>query len=116
MSFRERHCPGAKRPCLVEPPCGEPGSAFDDVCQPTPFDAVRSPQHYAGSEIETIDYIRDKLTFDGFAEFCIGNALKYLSRQGRKGEAIEDIAKAHWYLTMTLHHLEPGSYQDPRLG
>lgn len=30
--------------------------------------------------------------------FCLGNALKYIARAGRKGSRIEDLKKARWYL------------------
>ena len=44
------------------------------------MDAVNHPAHYADKEIEVIDYIRDTLTQEEFVGYCIGNALKYLSR------------------------------------
>ena len=30
--------------------------------------------------------------------FCVGNAIKYLWRAGLKGNAIEDLRKAAWYI------------------
>jgi hypothetical protein len=30
--------------------------------------------------------------------FCLGNALKYIWRAGLKGDAIEDLKKARWYI------------------
>jgi hypothetical protein len=30
--------------------------------------------------------------------FCIGNAIKYLRRAGLKGDAVEDLEKARWYI------------------
>jgi hypothetical protein len=30
--------------------------------------------------------------------FRLGNAVKYILRAGRKGEAVEDLKKARWYL------------------
>jgi len=30
--------------------------------------------------------------------FCIGNAIKYLWRAGLKGDALEDLKKARWYI------------------
>jgi len=44
------------------------------------MDNVNSPSHYTFGDIETIDYIRDKLTGDEFVGYCIGNVLKYISR------------------------------------
>lgn len=33
-----------------------------------------------------------------FMDFTAGNAVKYLWRSGRKGDRLEDLCKAHWYL------------------
>ena len=30
--------------------------------------------------------------------FCVGNAVKYLWRAGLKGDGIEDLRKAAWYV------------------
>lgn len=46
----------------------------------TKMDNVNHPSHYADGAIEVIDYIRDKLTTQGFTEYCGGNVLKYVSR------------------------------------
>ena len=59
-------------------------------------DPVKSPSHYIG-EIETIDFIRDRLGPDGFRAYCRGNVLKYVSRYvGKNG--VEDLEKAAEYL------------------
>jgi len=63
-----------------------------------PPDPVTAPPHYTDGGIETIDYLRAKLTPDEFKGFCKGNALKYISRAGKKGEAKQDYEKAKWYL------------------
>lgn len=60
-------------------------------------DNVLHPQHYGG-EIETVDFIRDKLTVDGFLAYCIGNVMKYISRYDKKGAPLEDLQKAQVYL------------------
>ena len=38
--------------------------------------------------------------------FCIGNAMKYLWRAGLKGDAIEDLHKAAWYVSREISRLE----------
>jgi len=38
--------------------------------------------------------------------FCIGNAIKYLWRAGLKGDAIEDLQKAMWYINREIERLE----------
>ena len=62
---------------------------------------VDHPAHYNVGDIETIDYLKSL----GIAEdFCIGNAIKYLSRYKQKN-GIEDLKKAQWYLTWVLDNL-----------
>lgn len=74
------------------------------------YDAVNRPQHYAGTKIEVIDYIEDKNL-----GFCLGNAVKYISRAGRKQDfegqdqiekAVEDISKAIWYCQRRIKELK----------
>lgn len=63
-----------------------------------PTEQVNHPAHYTSGGIEVIAYLRAKLTPEEFAGFCKGNALKYLSRAGHKGDATEDLRKAAWYM------------------
>lgn len=65
-------------------------------------DPVNNPSHYTAGGIETIDYLRAKLSREEFKGFCKGNAIKYLSRAALKGEEQQDYQKALWYLEM-LH-------------
>lgn len=65
-------------------------------------DMVNSPAHYTDGGIETIDFIEAKLTREQFVGMCVGNALKYLSRAGKKGDRAEDLRKARWYITRVL--------------
>jgi hypothetical protein len=57
------------------------------------YDAVNHPKHYTQhpSGIECIQ-ITEHMTF------CLGNALKYVWRAGLKGDEIEDLRKAVWYI------------------
>lgn len=57
-------------------------------------DKINHPKHYCeGRKYEPIDIIEDwGLGMHG------GNAVKYISRAGRKGDAIEDLEKARWYV------------------
>ena len=66
-------------------------------------DNVNHPAHYTDGKIEVIDYIQDK----GF-NFCRGNAIKYISRAGKKDKAkeIEDLQKAVWYLNKEIERLK----------
>lgn len=65
-----------------------------------------NPDHYKTGGIETIDYIRAKMSLDEFCAYCRGNALKYSSRAGLKGDAAEDFRKAAWYLDRAAKELE----------
>lgn len=67
-------------------------------------DMVNHPSHYSGG-IEVIDYIRDKLTLEGFTEYCCGNVLKYISRW-RKKDGIQDLKKAQVYLGWMIESAE----------
>lgn len=63
-------------------------------------DPVNNPSHYTDGSIEVIDYICDK--FD-IKSFCLGNAIKYISRAGKKNNEVEDLRKAIWYIN---HYIE----------
>lgn len=58
-------------------------------------DSVNHPQHYTDGKIEVIEYIEDKKL-----DFCLGNAVKYISRAGKKdkNKFVEDLKKAIWYI------------------
>ena len=61
---------------------------------------IKHPSHYTYGKIECIDYIRDK-NFD----FCLGNAIKYITRAGHKGDAVEDLEKAKQYIDFEIEML-----------
>ena len=52
-----------------------------------------NPRHYKShpSGVECI-------TVTEHFNFCLGNAVKYIWRAGLKGDALEDLEKAKWYL------------------
>lgn len=58
-------------------------------------DVVNHPNHYTDGKYEVIDFIEQ----NGLG-FHLGNAIKYLSRAGKKNPAktIEDCKKAIWYI------------------
>lgn len=61
-----------------------------------------NPPHYKIGGIEAIDVIEAwKL------DFCLGNALKYIARAGKKNPAkeTEDLLKAVWYLQRKIDAL-----------
>jgi hypothetical protein len=65
------------------------------------FDPVNHPPHYTAhpSGVEAIQ-ITEHLNF------CVGNAMKYIWRAGLKGDAIEDLEKARWYIEREIERLK----------
>lgn len=57
-----------------------------------------APDHYRRTSRECIDTIRGAMSHDEFVGFCIGNAIKYLSRYKYKGDAVGDLDKAVDYI------------------
>lgn len=66
---------------------------------------VKQPKHYTFGKIETIDYIKDKLSSRQFVGYCIGNVIKYVSRYRYKG-GTEDLHKAQVYLGWAIEMME----------
>lgn len=60
---------------------------------------INHPEHY-NHGIECIKYIDSH----GF-NFALGNVIKYVTRAGHKGDAIEDLSKAKWYLDHEIQRL-----------
>lgn len=66
------------------------------------IDVVNHPPHYkSDSGIESIDVI------EGFGlNFRLGNTIKYILRHNKKGNPLEDLKKARWYLDREIEKLE----------
>ena len=66
-------------------------------------DAVNHPSHYTDGKIEVIDYIEDKKL-----NFNLGNAIKYISRAGKKDKSkeVEDLEKAVFYINREINRLK----------
>jgi len=66
------------------------------------YDIVNRPSHYAeGRNYEPIAVIED-----WELDYHTGNALKYISRAGRKDNIIQDLRKAVWYLERRIEVLQ----------
>lgn len=61
-------------------------------------DLVNQPPHYTTGGIETIDFIEAKKL-----NYNLGNVVKYLTRADHKGNKLEDLRKAQWYLTREIN-------------
>ena len=69
-------------------------------------DNVHSPPHYLKGKKETIDVIQDGMTDDEYHGYLKGNILKYVSRYKFKGEPLEDLEKAQWYLNRLIKEVK----------
>jgi hypothetical protein len=118
-SGRLDHCPGSDGFELTCVRCGRKAGSCDfgnkfynddqlatvqtttEVAQQN--DPVSHPAHYTSGGIETIDAIEAW----GLG-FHLGNAVKYISRAGKKDPAktVEDLKKARWYLDREIGRLE----------
>lgn len=76
------------------------------------MDVVNNPSHYTAGGIEVIDYLRAKLSPEEYRGFLRGNTLKYLSRAGLKGDAVEDLRKARWYLDALIDTYEESPEEE----
>lgn len=77
-------------------------------------DPVNRPAHYTHGKVETIDAIEAALTPEQFAGFCLGNAIKYLSRANHKDAFDQDLRKAQWYLNRIIgKHKTRRDHADP---
>ena len=63
-------------------------------------DSVNHPPHYKAGGIETIDFIEAKSL-----NYNLGNVVKYITRADHKGNKLEDLQKAQWYLAREIQNL-----------
>lgn len=73
-----------------------------EVAVPSP-DLVNHPPHYNAhpSGVECIQITEHM-------GFCLGNAVKYIWRADLKGDAVEDLEKARWYIEREIAKREAG--------
>lgn len=72
----------------------------DDRPIPSSTDMVNHPPHYTGhpSGVECIQIVEHM-------NFCRGNAVKYIWRAGEKGDPVEDLKKARWYIDREIERI-----------
>jgi hypothetical protein len=63
-------------------------------------DNVNHPAHYKTGGIETIDFIEAKEL-----DYHLGNVIKYITRAKHKGDELENLKKAQWYLNRKISNL-----------
>lgn len=61
---------------------------------------IEHPSHYNRGKIEVIDFIEDQQL-----PFHLGNVVKYIARAGYKGDKLEDLKKARWYLDRYINEV-----------
>lgn len=67
-----------------------------------PSETINHPPHYGGDTT----YEAIKVIEAWELGFCLGNAVKYICRAGKKGDALEDLEKAAWYLAWEIGKLK----------
>ena len=68
---------------------------------PPTTDPVNRPSHYTTGKIECIDFIEDKEL-----GFRLGNTVKYIVRAEHKGNKLQDLEKARWYLDREISSIK----------
>ena len=63
-------------------------------------DVINHPTHYTRGKIEVIDFIEDQQL-----PYHLGNVIKYIARAGYKGDKLEDLKKARWYLDRYINEV-----------
>lgn len=72
------------------------------------FDPVNKPAHYNFGGIEVIDFIKQVINTykNPFIAYCISNVIKYTARAMVKGNALQDLQKAQWYLNKAIETIQ----------
>jgi len=71
-------------------------------------DLVNNPVHYNKHGVECIKAIQASMTDKEYQGYLKGNTLKYLWRYNYKGNPIQDLEKAQWYLNTLLTTVNKG--------
>jgi len=71
----------------------------------TQKEMVEHPDHYGGAD-NPYEAIKVLEALDLGHDFCLGSALKYLFRAGKKGSKLEDLKKAAWYINRLIQNEE----------
>lgn len=93
------HCHGEGKGIIMEKDANEKMKEFLNKLDKK--DMVNSPKHYTFGKIEVITVIDDWGL--GFYE---GQVIKYIGRAKHKGNELEDLKKAQWYLNRLISQKE----------
>jgi hypothetical protein len=94
----KRHC-SDRREMSPNKPARKPAKPNRETVV-HPATTVNHPPHYNVGKIEVIAAIEDWQL-----GFCLGNVVKYVARAEHKGNALEDLKKAQWYLNRHIQSL-----------
>jgi hypothetical protein len=83
------------------PPIRMQSSPSTNTVKPYATDMINSPPHYTAGGIETIDFIEAKKL-----GYNLGNVVKYITRSNLKGDRLENLKKAQWYLNREIKNEE----------
>ena len=72
-------------------------------------ESVNHPAHYGGADNP---YEAIKVIEAWGLGFCLGNTVKYISRAGKKGDAVEDLKKAAWYLSREIERRQTSGHHS----
>lgn len=97
MARRDHH------PLIPEP--GRLQRTLEQIAEQHPPEQVDHPPHYGGGDDP---YEAIKVIEAWSLGFCLGNAVKYIARAGRKNPELhlQDLRKARWYLDREIAKLE----------
>ena len=74
-----------------------PSKKSPEEHDPRKYHPVRRPEHYDLGKFQVIDVIESA----GLG-YHLGNVIKYVLRAGKKGNLIQDLEKAQWYLERAI--------------
>lgn len=92
----ERHIEDSSKETVQVPTDGHMDKMYGNI----KHDAVNHPSHYTRGKIEVIDFIEDQQL-----PYHLGNVIKYIARAGYKGDKLEDLKKARWYLDRYINEV-----------
>lgn len=79
----------------------ELASPPDAIALPEKAETIHHPQHYGGGDNP---YEAIKVIEAWGLGFHLGNTVKYIARAGKKGNRLEDLKKAAWYLNREIEN------------
>lgn len=98
VKTQETHIEDSKKLTVYTPTIEEPKVKVVEL--PKTEDVINHPSHYTRGKIEVIDFIEDQQL-----PYHLGNVIKYIARAGHKGDKLEDLKKARWYLDRYINEV-----------